>query len=130
MTRANVLIFKIRKFVEDEILRSIYFAIFESNLNHCSIVWAQNLQPRNSHTSLLFRKTSILKLVHNPINNLLPSLFNYWFIFSSDTHKCYTSWFSNRKLQKYSPNINICGRPPNTCIALKQSNLLPPNTSV
>ena len=28
------------------------------------------------------------------------------------------------------PHINICVRPPNTCIALKQFHLLPPNTSV
>ena len=26
------------------------------------------------------------------------------------------------------PHINICVTPPNTCIALKQFNLLPPNT--
>ena len=26
------------------------------------------------------------------------------------------------------PHINICVRSPNTCIALKQFNLLPPNT--
>ena len=26
------------------------------------------------------------------------------------------------------PHINICVGPPNTCIALKQFNLLPPNT--
>ena len=28
------------------------------------------------------------------------------------------------------PHINICVRPPNTCVALKQFNLLPPNTLV
>ena len=28
------------------------------------------------------------------------------------------------------PHINICVRPPNTCIALKQFHLLPSNTSV
>ena len=28
------------------------------------------------------------------------------------------------------PHINICAGPPNTCVALKQFNLLPPNTSV
>ena len=28
------------------------------------------------------------------------------------------------------PHINICVGPPNTCIALKQFHLLPPNTSV
>ena len=26
------------------------------------------------------------------------------------------------------PHINICVGPPNTCVALKQFNLLPPNT--
>ena len=28
------------------------------------------------------------------------------------------------------PHINICVRPLNTCVALKQFHLLPPNTSV
>ena len=62
-------------------LRSIYFASFESNLNYYSLVWDQNynainrlvilhkkvfivmnFEPRNSHPSPLFRKTSVLKL--------------------------------------------------------------------
>ena len=38
LNRSNALLFKIRKFVDDEILRSIYFSIFESNLNYCSLV--------------------------------------------------------------------------------------------
>ena len=42
LNRANALLFKIRKFVDDKILTSIYFPIFESNLNYCSLVWAQN----------------------------------------------------------------------------------------
>ena len=122
LNRANALLFKIRKFVDDKILRSIYFAIFESNLNYCSLVWAQNYnainrlvilqkraliimnyQPRNSHTSPLFRKTSVLKLkdkinlenilfITKSINNLLPSLFYNWFVVSSDTHKYNNSW--------------------------------------
>ena len=45
LNRANALLFKFRKFVNDKILRSIYFAIFESNLNYCSLVWAQNIMP-------------------------------------------------------------------------------------
>ena len=28
----------------------------------------------------------------------------------------------------WDPHINFCVGPPNTCIALKQFNLLPPNT--
>ena len=69
LNRANALLFKIRKFVDDKMLGSIYFAIIESNLNYYSLVWAQNynaindlvilqkkdlrimdFQPRNSHS--------------------------------------------------------------------------------
>ena len=45
LNRTSTLLFKIRKFVDNKILRSIYFAIFESNVNYCSLVWAQNLMP-------------------------------------------------------------------------------------
>ena len=73
LNRANTLLFKVRKFVDINILRSIYFAFFESYLNFCSLVRAQNtssihrlvilwkntlriinFQPRNSNTSPFF----------------------------------------------------------------------------
>ena len=47
LNRANGLLCKIRKFVDDRILRSIYFAIFEYNQNYCSLVWAQNYNTIN-----------------------------------------------------------------------------------
>ena len=152
MNRANALLFKIRKFVDEKILRSIYFAVFESNLNYCSLVWAQNynainrfvilqkkslrimnLQPRNSHTCPLFRKTSVLKFkdkinlenilfINKSINNLLLSLFNNWFVFSSDTRKYNTSWFSNDKLQKHSYRTNTCGKNSITISAIETWN--------
>ena len=69
-----------RKYVSLKILRSIYFAIFDSYLSYCCLVWAQNFstiqriiilqkkaariinfQPRNFHTSPLFKQNSILK---------------------------------------------------------------------
>ena len=78
LNSAKVLLFKIRKFVDDKILRSIYFAVFESNQNYCSLVWAQNynainrlvilqkkalgiinFQPQSYHTIPLFRNTSV-----------------------------------------------------------------------
>ena len=79
-----------------------------------------NYQPRNSHTSPLFRKVAVLKLkdkinlenilfISKPITNLSPSLFNNWFLFSSDTHKYNTSWSSNDKPQKYSYRTNTYG---------------------
>ena len=78
-------------------------------------------QPRNSHTSLLFRKSAVLKFkdkinlenilfISKSINNLSPSLFKNWFAFSSDTHKYNISWSSNDKLQKYSYRTNTYGK--------------------
>ena len=74
LSRANALLFKIRNFVNSSILRTIYFAILESHLNYCCLVWSQNCnainrldilpqkalrtinsQPRNSHSSSLFK---------------------------------------------------------------------------
>ena len=73
LNRANALLFKMRKYVSLKIIRSIYFAIFDS---HC-LVWCQNcstiqriiilhkkairiinFQQRNFHTSPLFKKTT------------------------------------------------------------------------
>ena len=59
MNRANALLFKIRKFVDDKILRFIYVAIFESNQNYCSLVWAQNY---NALIALSFYRKKHLEL--------------------------------------------------------------------
>ena len=70
-----------RKYVSLKIFKSIYFAIFDSYLSYCCLVWAQNrstiqqfqilqkrqlelfinFHPRNSHTSPLFIQNFILK---------------------------------------------------------------------
>ena len=42
LNRANAVLFKMRKYVSLKILRSIYFAIFDSYLSFCCLVWAQN----------------------------------------------------------------------------------------
>ena len=42
LNRANALLFKMRIYVSLKILRSIYFAIFDSCLSYCCLVWAQN----------------------------------------------------------------------------------------
>ena len=39
LNRANVLLFKVRKYISLEILRSIYFAIFDSYLSYCCLNW-------------------------------------------------------------------------------------------
>ena len=47
LSRANALLSKIRNFVNRCILRTIYFAIFESHLNYCCLVWSQNCDAIN-----------------------------------------------------------------------------------
>ena len=92
------------------------FAIFDSYLSYCCLVWAQkcstiqriiilqkeairiiNLQPRNFYTSPLFKQDFILKFqdkicLENILsaskfsNNLSPSVFHTCFSFSLDQH--------------------------------------------
>ena len=112
LNRANALVFKMRKYVSLKIFRSIYFAIFDSYLSCCCLVWAQNrstiqrililqkkafrinFQPRNFHTSPLFKQSFILKFqdkiclenvlfVSKSLNNLTPTVLVH---FSSDQH--------------------------------------------
>ena len=42
LNRANALLFKIRNFENIIILKTIYFAIFDSHINYANLVWAQN----------------------------------------------------------------------------------------
>ena len=75
LNRATALLFKMRKYINLKILRFIiYFAIFDSYLFYCCLIWSQNcstiqsiiilqrkairiinFQPRNFHTSPLFK---------------------------------------------------------------------------
>ena len=135
-----------RKYVSLEILRSIYFAIFDSYLSYCCLVWTQNsstiqrivilqkkavriinFQPKSSHTSPLFKQSSILKFqdkiclenilfVSKSLNNLSPSVFNTWFVFSTDQHSYETSsstqgiliklFYKTNRYGKYSVTIS------------------------
>ena len=129
-----------RKYVSLKILRSIYFAIFESYLSYCCLNWAQNhstvqwimilqkkavriinLQPRNSHTSSLFKQNFILKFQDNIfvenilfvskfLNNLTPSVFSTWFSFSSDQLNYETSSSTQDNLTKLFYETNIHGK--------------------
>ena len=72
LNRANALLFKMRKYVSLKILRSIYFvslSFLGSELQHYSTIYnftkkairIINFQPRNFHTSPLFKQNSISK---------------------------------------------------------------------
>ena len=64
-----------------------------------------NNQPKNSHSGLLFKKSSILKFeykvlinVNKSTNNLLPQIFKNWFIFCPEIHNYDTVSSSTDKL--------------------------------
>ena len=123
LNRANALLFKMRKRVSCKILRSIYFAILDSYLSYCCLVWAQNfstiqwiviLQKRllellifnqgifipvtcqtKLHLKISRQNLPRKYFVSKSLNNLSPLVFNKWFSFSSDQHN-YETWSSTQ----------------------------------
>ena len=98
---------------------------------YCTIQWIVilqkkairiiNFQPRNSHTSHLFKQSSILKFqdriclenilfISKSLNNLSPSVFNTWFWFSSDQHNYETSSSTQGNLTKLFYKANKYGK--------------------
>ena len=141
LNRANALLFKMRKLVSLKILKSIYFAIFDFYLSYSCLAGAQNrstiqrililqkkavriinFQPRNSHTSPLFKQNFIIKfqdkiclenvlfVSKSLINNLTPSVFSTWFSFSSDQHNYETSSSTQGNLTKLFYKTNRYGK--------------------
>ena len=60
LNRTNALLFKFRKYVSPKILRSICFAIFDSHLSYCCLVWAQNF---SSIKQILILQKRLLELL-------------------------------------------------------------------
>ena len=80
----------------------------------------RTIQPRNFHTSPLFKKNSILKFqdkiclenilfVSKSLNNLTPSVFSTWFSFFSDQHNYETSSSTQGNLIKLFYKTNRYG---------------------
>ena len=116
LNKANAILLKLKNYVNPSILKSVYFSIFESHLNYCSIIWSQNVDASNrlfllqkrairtisfaqrlSPSSPLFSNTRILKfydkvsienciLISKSLSNHLPTFFQDWFCFSSSSH--------------------------------------------
>ena len=63
LNRANALLFKMRKYVSCKILRSICFAIFDSYLSYCCLVWAQNCS--NIRRIVILQKRLLELLIFN-----------------------------------------------------------------
>ena len=140
LNRANALLFTIRNYVNKHILRTIYFAIFDSHINYAYLLWGQNLhalsriiilqkkalrimffQSRNSHSSSLFKSNHILKLedkilienilfIKKSFNNLLPPIFKSWFAFCFDVHNYQTVSSTSDKIFKPSYRTDSYGK--------------------
>ena len=105
-------IYTIRNFVNKHILRTIYFAIFDTHINYANFIWGQNLNAidrivilqkkalrimnfnletliqvhYSSPTIFLNLKTKYLQgtySINKSFNNVLPSIFKSWFMFCS-----------------------------------------------
>ena len=92
-----------------------------------------NFQQRNFHTNPLFKQNSILKFqdkiclenilfVSKSLNNLLPSIFNTCFSFSSDQHNYETSNSTQGNLMKLFYQANRYGKYSITVIAVESWN--------
>ena len=71
LNRANALLFKIWKYVSLKILRSIYFAIFDSHLSYCCLAWVQNF--RNIKQSLILQEKTVRIINFQPRNSYTQS---------------------------------------------------------
>ena len=119
LNRTNALLLKMRKYVSLKILRSIYFAICDSYLSYCCLVWAQNcstiqqiliLQKKKAVRIINFQPGKIspilvlysnktqdeiclenILFVSKSLNNLTLLVFSTWFSFSLNQHNYETS---------------------------------------
>ena len=116
LNRGNAVLSKLKVYVSFSILKSIYYSIFESNLNYGNIVWAQNVcsshrlfllqkrairiinsADRLSHTNPLFQISNIVKLfdkiaidnccfISKCLFKISPDQFHDWFVPFSSLH--------------------------------------------
>ena len=47
LNRENAMLYKVRDFVNVNILKSIYYVLFESHINYACIIWGQNINTIN-----------------------------------------------------------------------------------
>ena len=92
-----------------------------------------NFQPRNFHTSPLFKQNFVLKFqdriclenilfVSKSLNNVTPSVFSTWFSFSADQHNYETSSSTQGNLTKFFYKTNKYGKYSITVSAVESWN--------
>ena len=75
LNRANAMLYKVRDFVNANILKSIYYALFESHINYACIIWGQNISTVN-RLYILWKKA--LRIINFKERNVFSSpMFHY-----------------------------------------------------
>ena len=140
LNQANAMLYKVRDFVNSNILKSIYYPLLESHINYACIIWGQNIstinrfyilqkkalriinfKERNAHSFPLFHYSKIIKnadkvkienclFVNKHTNNKLPSIFTNWFTFSSMSRNYQALFASKENLQIPSVQITSYGK--------------------
>ena len=126
---ANSMLYKLRDFVNSDILKSIYYALFESCINYACIISGKNIstinrlsfrqkktfrvtnfKKRTAHSSPLFHHSKIIRIarkvkienclfIDKYATNKLPLIFTNWFTFPSMSHNYRPSFASKENLQ-------------------------------
>ena len=134
------MLYKVRDFVNVNILKLIYYALSESHINYACIIWGQNFsainrlyicqkkalriinfKECNAPSSPLFHYSKIIKIadkvkiencffINKHTNNKLPSIFTNWFAFSSMSHNYQTSFAPKGNLQILSVQTTSYGK--------------------
>ena len=127
LNQTNVMLYKVRNFVNANILKSIYYALFESDFNYDCIIWGRNISPMNllftlqkkplriinfkecnSYLSPLFHYSKIIKITDKfKIENcLFINKYTSWSTFSLMAHNYQTSFASEWNMEKTSNGKN------------------------
>ena len=65
LNKANAMLYKVKQFVNQRTLISIYHAIFDSHLNYASIVWGQT---KSSINRVFMIQKKVLRTIHLKVN--------------------------------------------------------------
>ena len=140
------MLYKVRDFVNANILKSIYYALFESHINYACIIWGQTIstinrlyilqksfKKRKAQCFSLFHHSKIIKIADQvkienclfmnkyPINKL-PSIFTTWFLFSSMLRNYQRSFASKENLPILSVQTTSNGKNPFVYMVIKTGN--------
>ena len=65
----NALLFKLRKYVSLKILRSTYFAIFDTHLSYCCLAWTQNC---STIQQIIILQKKAIRIINFPYQSSIP----------------------------------------------------------